>query len=94
MGLGLALLVGEVLLIDDDLVAVLVHPIIAHHEVALVTDLVAPGIFNLPLGWLAVNNVNPGQHHRVVHHALTVIQRIGLGHVQIHVEEGVVVVGV
>ena len=58
------------------------------------TDLIAPGVFDLPLGWFAVHNINPGQDHCVVHHALTVIKHFGLGHVEVHVEEFVVLVGV
>jgi len=43
-----------VLLLDDDLEHVLVEPAVAHHEVALVAELLAPRVLDLPAARLAL----------------------------------------
>ena len=72
----------------------LVEPRITGHKIAFVTDLVAPRVFNLPLGWLAVDNVNAGEDHRVGHEAFAVIEAFRLGHGEVGVEKIILLIDV
>ena len=72
----------------------LVKPRITGHKIAFVTDLVAPRVFNLPLGWLAVDNVDAGEDHCVSHEAFAVIEAFRLGHGEVGVEKIILLIDV
>ena len=74
----------QIALFDDCLVDELVEPAGIHHKVALLAALIAPAVLDLPAVRCAVFiEIDPGDHHGVIHGGLAVIQALLLGHGEI-----------
>lgn len=77
--------------VHNHLIAVLAHPIVAHHQVPLLARRVAPRVFNAPLDGLAVDDVDRAEDHGVGHEALARQQALRLVHAEGDVEAELVV---